>query len=65
MPAAEVLASGKPVVAYPTDIERYPSPIFEEFVALVFKSVCSVPLVAIGTLALCRMTEDTGVEPCR
>jgi len=63
MPAAEVLATGKPVVAYPTDIERYPSPIFGKFVALGFKSVCSVPLVApnrtIGTLALCRMTEDT------
>jgi formate hydrogenlyase transcriptional activator len=63
MPAAEVLATGKPVVAYATDIERYPSPIFGKFVALGFRSVCSVPLVApnrtIGTLALCRMTEDT------
>ena len=63
MPAAEVLATGKPVVAYATDIERYPSPIFSKFVALGFRSVCSVPLVApnrtIGTLALCRMTEDT------
>ncbi len=63
MPAAEVLATGKPVVAYATDIERYQSPIFGKFVALGFRSVCSVPLVApnrtIGTLALCRMTEDT------
>src|SRR6202790_1440990 len=63
MPAAEVLATGKPVVAYATDIARYPSPIFGKFVALGFRSVCSVPLVApnrtIGTLALCRMTEDT------
>ena len=63
MPATEVLATGKPVVAYATDIERYPSPIFGKFVALGFRSVCSVPLVApnrtIGTLALCRMTEDT------
>src|SRR3984885_831589 len=62
MPAAEVLATGKPVVAYAADIARYPSPIFGQFVALGFKSVCSVPLVApnrtIGTLALCRMTED-------
>jgi formate hydrogenlyase transcriptional activator len=63
MPAAEVLATGKPVVAYATDIARYPSPIFGKFVAMGFKSVCSVPLVApnrtLGTLALCRMTEDT------
>ena len=62
MPAAEVLATGKPVVARATDIERYPSPIFGKFVALGFKSICSVPLVApnrtIGTLALCRMTDD-------
>jgi len=62
MPAAEVLATGKPVVARAADIERYPSPIFGKFVALGFRSVCSVPLVApnrtIGTLALCRMTED-------
>ena len=63
MPAAEVLATGKPVVAYATDIERYASPIFGKFVALGFRSVCSVPLVApnrtLGTLALCRMTEET------
>src|SRR5579863_1733789 len=62
MPAAEVLATGKPVVARAADIERYPSPIFRKFVELGFRSVCSVPLVApnrtIGTLALCRMTED-------
>src|SRR5579864_1209739 len=62
MPASEVLATGKPVVAYATDVERYPSPIFGKFVALGFRSVCSLPLVApnrtIGTLALCRMTED-------
>jgi len=63
MPAAEVLATGKPVVARASDIERYPSPMFEKFVALGFRSICCVPLVApnrtIGTLALCRMTDDT------
>jgi formate hydrogenlyase transcriptional activator len=63
MPAAEVLATGKPVVARAADIERYPSPIFGKFVALGFRSICCVPLVApnrtIGTLALCRMTDDT------
>ncbi len=62
MPAAEVLATGKPVVARAADIGRYPSPIFAKFVALGFKSICSVPLRSadrtIGTLALCRMTDD-------
>ena len=62
MPAAEVLATGKPVVACAADIERYPSPIFAKFVALGFRSICSVPLVApnrtMGTLALCRMTDN-------
>ena len=54
MPAAEVLATGKPVVARDTDIDRYPSPNFRRFVALGTKSACSVPLIArdrtIGTL---------------
>src|SRR5579871_1178804 len=63
MPAAEVLATGKPVVARAADIDRYPSPMFGKFVALGFRSICSVPLVTpnrtIGTLALCRMTEDS------
>ncbi len=62
MPAAEVLATGKPVVARAADIARYPSPLFGKFVALGVRSICSVPLVApdrtIGTLALCRMTDD-------
>jgi len=63
MPAAEVLATGKPVVAHAADIGRYPSPLFGKFVALGFRSICSVPLAApnriLGTLALCRMTDDT------
>ena len=62
MPAAEVLATGKPVVAHDIDIDRYPSPIFRRFVALGFKSICSVPLISrdrtIGTLALVRITDD-------
>jgi len=62
MPAAEVLATGKPVVAYHTDIDRYPNPAFRQFVELGFKSQCSVPLITrdrvIGTLALERMTEE-------
>ena len=62
MPAEEVLASGKPVVAGEADIDRYPNPNFRRFLALGFKSICSVPLIVrnriIGTLALNRMTDD-------
>jgi len=62
MPAAEVLATGKPVVARDVDIDRYPNPNFRRFVALGLKSICSVPLITrdrtIGTLALSRMTDD-------
>jgi len=62
MPAEEVLATGRPVVARDTDIDRYPNSDFRQFVALGFKSVCSVPLIArdrvIGTLALNRRTDD-------
>ena len=62
MPSAEVLATGKPVVARDIDIDRYPNPDFRRFVALGFKSTCSIPLNkrdrTIGTLELCRMTED-------
>ena len=62
MPSAEVLASGKPVVARDTDGDRYPSPSFRRLVALGTKSACFVPLIArdrtIGTLDLGRMTDD-------
>jgi formate hydrogenlyase transcriptional activator len=62
MPTAEVLATGKPVVARDTDIERYPSPDFRRFVALGTRSTCLVPLITrdrtIGTLDLGRMADD-------
>ena len=62
MPAEAVLATGKPVVAYHTEIDQYPNPNFRRFVALGFKSICSVPLIArnrvIGTLALNRLTDE-------
>jgi formate hydrogenlyase transcriptional activator len=62
MPAEEVLTSGMPIVARHTDIDRYPNPTFQRFVALGFKSICSVPLIArhriIGTLALNRLTDE-------
>jgi len=60
MPAEEVLATGKPVVAYDADVERYPNPNFRRFVELGLKSICSVPLISRdrirGTLALSRMS---------
>ena len=34
MPAEEVLASGKPVVAYEADVDRYPNPNFRRFLSL-------------------------------
>ena len=62
MPAEEVLATGKPVVARSTDTARFPSPNFRRFVELGFQSDCTLPLIArdrtIGTLDLCRMTGD-------
>jgi formate hydrogenlyase transcriptional activator len=62
MPAAEVLATGKPVVARDIDADRYPNPNFRGFVRLGMKSICSVPLIirdrTIGTLALSRMKDD-------
>ena len=60
MPAEEVLATGKPVVAYDTDVDRYPNPNFRRFVELGLKSICSVPVISRerirGTLALSRMS---------
>jgi formate hydrogenlyase transcriptional activator len=62
MPAEEVLATGRPVVAYGVDMERYPNPNFRRFVSLGLKSICSVPLILRdrirGTLALSRLTSD-------
>ncbi len=62
MPAAEVLATGKPVVARDIDAWRYTNPNFRRFVNLGLKSICSVPLVMrnriAGTLALSRITND-------
>ena len=62
MPAAEVLATGKPVVAYAVDVDRYPSLVFQRAVELGCKSICSVPLISrdrtLGTLALVRTTDD-------
>ena len=62
MPAQEVLDTGKPVVAYDTDVDRYPNPNFRRFVDLGLKSICSVPLILRdrirGTLALTRLANN-------
>jgi formate hydrogenlyase transcriptional activator len=67
MPAQEVLDTGKPVVAYDTDIDRYPNPNFRRFVELGLKSMCSVPLILRdrirGTLALSRLTNGSAWSP--
>jgi formate hydrogenlyase transcriptional activator len=67
MPAEEVLATGKPVVAYDTDVDRYPNPSFRGFVALGLKSICSVPLISRdrirGTLALSRLANNNAWSP--
>ena len=60
LPSAEALATGKPVVAYADEIDRYPNPDFRRYVELGTQSLCLVPLVlrdrVIGTLDLGRMT---------
>jgi formate hydrogenlyase transcriptional activator len=62
MPAAEVLATGKPVVAYECDSDRYPSLAFRHFISRGYKSICSLPLITrdgiMGTLSLIRRTDD-------
>ena len=62
MPSAEVLATGKPLVAHDTDIEKYPNPGFRRLVQLGMKSACLVPLIArdrpIGTLDFGRTSDD-------
>src|SRR5271165_914054 len=67
MPAQEVLDTGKPVVAYGTEIDRYPNPNFRRFVELGLKSICSVPLILRdrirGTLALSRLASNNAWSP--
>ena len=66
MPAAEVLATGKPVVVRDVDLDRYPSPQVRRRVEMGCKSACSVPLVTsngtLGTLELARTTGDVWTD---
>src|SRR5581483_1798349 len=61
-PAAEVLATGKPLIIRAVDLDRYPAPQVHRFVDLGCKSACSIPLVtsngALGTVLLGRTTDE-------
>ena len=66
MPAAEALATGKPVIVLERDLERYTSPLVRRRAAMGCKSACSVPLItangALGTLELVRTTAGDWTE---
>jgi formate hydrogenlyase transcriptional activator len=66
LPAAEVLATGRPVVVGPADLDRYSSPHFRHRVEMGYKSACSIPLVTgngtLGTLELGRITDDAWTD---
>jgi formate hydrogenlyase transcriptional activator len=66
MPAAEALATGKPVIVRDVDMDRYPSREFRRFVDMGCKSACSVPLVTsngtLGTLEVARTTGDVWTD---
>jgi GAF domain-containing protein len=62
MPAAEALATGKPVVIQQIDFERFPSPDYRKIASLGFKSHCSLPLITpnrqLGTLDVARTSGE-------
>ena len=61
MPAAEALATGKPVIVSGVDVDRYPSPVCRRLVDLGSKSACLVPLVTSnGTLGTLDIAGTTG-----
>ncbi len=66
MPSEVAFATGKPVVAHDTDMDRYPSPRFRHYVDLGCKSVCSVPLVTsnstLGTLEIVRTSAQSWAQ---
>jgi formate hydrogenlyase transcriptional activator len=61
LPSGEALRTGKPVVTREPDLERFPSPIYRQWVDAGLKSGCSVPLITpngtIGTLELARRND--------
>jgi formate hydrogenlyase transcriptional activator len=66
MPAAEAMATGKPVIVRGPDMDRYRSPHFRRIVELGCNSGCSVPLVTsngtVGTLDMARISDDPWTE---
>jgi formate hydrogenlyase transcriptional activator len=66
MPAAEALATGKPVIVREVDLDRYPSPVVRRRMEMGFQSACSLPLVTangtLGTLELVSRSADIWTE---
>lgn len=72
LPPGEALRTGKPVAIGEPDLQRFPSPLYRQWVDAGLRSWCSVPLITsnatIGTLELARrnhraFTQDE-VELC-
>ncbi|MCC6863043.1 MAG: sigma 54-interacting transcriptional regulator, partial [Bryobacterales bacterium] len=61
-PAAEALATGKPVVVQHSDFDRFPSADYRKFTSLGFTAACSIPLVTsnrtLGTLEIARTSGE-------
>jgi formate hydrogenlyase transcriptional activator len=61
LPPGEALRTGKPVVIREPDLERFPSPLYRQWVNAGLKGWCSVPLITpnatIGTLELARRND--------
>jgi formate hydrogenlyase transcriptional activator len=65
-PAAEALATGKPVVIPDVDLAAYPSPEYRKYAELGCTSARSVPLITsngtLGTLEIARTTRDVWTD---
>ena len=66
-PAAEAIATGKPVVLYANDLERFnATPSYQKFKSFGFKSACSIPLVTpnrtLGSLGIGRTSSERWTE---
>jgi formate hydrogenlyase transcriptional activator len=61
LPPGEALRTGKPVLISEPDLERFPSPLYRQWVEAGLKTWCSVPLITsnatIGTLELARQND--------
>jgi formate hydrogenlyase transcriptional activator len=61
LPAGEAVATGRPVVTYGKDFERFTSPLYRKYVRLGLRANCSIPLRGrnkiLGVLDVSRMSE--------